>query len=117
MYLELAQRMAAKWVELESAAKGDAKNDDTSQSTDRKDAETAADFKAVTWIFRSFLTRPPNENELVTLQKYFDTQLERLTKGELKASQVGGEGASARQAALAMVARVVMNLDETMTKR
>jgi hypothetical protein len=48
---------------------------------------------------------------------YFETQKQRLEKGDLDAIAIGGKESTPEQAALAMVARVVMNLDETITKR
>ena len=72
---------------------------------------------ALTRIFRSFLTRPPTREELAELKGFYVRQLERFEDGQLSAEEIGGQEASHRQAALAMVARAVMNLDETVTKR
>ncbi|MEK6235840.1 MAG: hypothetical protein N2C14_14115 [Planctomycetales bacterium] len=49
--------------------------------------------------------------------RYQRAQLERLEKGELRASEIARDKtASNRQAAWAMVARALMNLDEAITK-
>ena len=72
---------------------------------------------SLTWMFRCFVTRPPTDPELASLLSYHATQLARLQDGTLDPAAIGGEGSTADQAALAMVARVVMNLDETITKR
>lgn len=71
----------------------------------------------VTEIFRRFLTRPPSRFELDSLQDYYQAQILRLENGELNPVAIGGDQATNGQAALVMVARVVMNLDETITKR
>jgi hypothetical protein len=68
-------------------------------------------------VFRRFLTRPPTQFELDSLKEYFQAQLQRLENGELDPIAIGGEQVTNQQAALLMVTRVVMNLDETITKR
>lgn len=73
--------------------------------------------QSLVWIFRSFLTRRPAESELAQLRTYYADQLDRIGSGELDAEKIGGKGSSGEQAALSMVARVVMNLDETLSKR
>ena len=95
------------------------------------DVDAALD-DAITEIFRRFLTRPPSEFELDSLVTYYRQQLSRLNSGELDAAKLNGSPAvkgkqdssthaSSKlqnyQAAFSMVARVVMNLDETVTKR
>ncbi len=95
MYLELAQEMAKQIVAF----------------------ELELIEEQVTKVFRSFLTRPPSQLELDSLMNYFQTQKQRLEKGDLDAIEIGGKESTPEQAALAMVARVVMNLDETITKR
>ncbi len=95
MYLELAQILAHK----------------ASEKT------FVSDEAAITWIFRRFLTRPPTKPELANLHQFHSSQLSRLLDGELDSAAIGGNDSSAQQAALTMVARVVMNLDETITRR
>ena len=68
-------------------------------------------------IVRRLTTRPPGPEELEWLLEYQQAQLTRLKNGELKASEIlnaqeGGE----EIASWVMLARAVMNLDETVTK-
>ncbi len=86
--------------------------------------DTETDSAAVaTNIFRRLLTRPPTDAELAAIVDYQKTQLERLSSGDLKASEIlTGKTAKgltpeqqATQASWAMVARALMNLDETIT--
>jgi hypothetical protein len=79
-----------------------------------------------THIFRRLLTRLPNEKELAAIVEFQKSQQERLESGELDAGDILSldVGASridheslAEQAAWVMVARVLMNLDETITKQ
>ncbi|MCA9075221.1 MAG: PSD1 domain-containing protein [Planctomycetaceae bacterium] len=71
----------------------------------------------LTNIFRRVLTRPPTEDELNALLDYQQTQLARLNEGELSPDDISGqENTSADLASWMMVARVVMNLDEAITK-
>jgi hypothetical protein len=66
-------------------------------------------------MFRWCVARQPLEAEAGTLAAFHDRQLRRLKAGELKAAEVAGEE-DANLAALAMTARVILNLDETITK-
>lgn len=93
MYLEMAQALA-------------------------RQANQQADPKAVaTNIFRRLLTRPPEKSELTAMLEYRQSQLERMSHGELNAREIGGgDGVSAELASWVMLARAVMNLDEAITK-
>jgi hypothetical protein len=72
----------------------------------------------LTYLFRCVLTRPPTEQELDTLTNYYDDQFERLQSGELSVTEIAkNENSTHNMAALTMVARVVMNLDEAVTKQ
>ncbi|HEX5221714.1 MAG TPA: PSD1 and planctomycete cytochrome C domain-containing protein [Verrucomicrobiae bacterium] len=70
-------------------------------------------------LFRRCLTRPPNPDEIGRLKKFYETQLGRFAGGELKATEIldvkDGERLD-EQAAWTTVARVLLNLDETITK-
>ena len=82
------------------------------------EAEKLAADKRIEFLFRKFLARPPSSKEVALMKQYLDTQRQRLGKGELKASQIMGQkNATAEQAALALLARSIMNLDETVTKQ
>jgi len=94
MFLEMARALAKEAAELESP---------------RKIAEE---------IFRRLLTRPPSENELDAVLSYYRQQKARLEAGELDAAKITGGGDTDLQlAAWVMVARAVMNLEETITKQ
>jgi hypothetical protein len=70
-------------------------------------------------IFRRCLTRPPSAEEREKLVRFYQAQLARFTNGELKATDTldAKEGEHLNeQAAWTVVARVLMNLDETITK-
>jgi hypothetical protein len=82
------------------------------------DANGSVDERAKK-LFRCFLTRPPSDDELQKLVTFYEKQMERFDSGELKAADLmGGEEGDAmnEQAAWTAVARVLMNLDETVTK-
>jgi hypothetical protein len=70
-------------------------------------------------LFRRCLTRPPSNDEREKLVQFYQTQLARFAGGELKAADVldvkDGERLN-EQAAWTAVARVLMNLDENITK-
>jgi len=73
--------------------------------------------EAIIFIFQRFLTRPPMQLEQAELNQFYQSQLVRLQAGEIDPQVIGGKDATAEQAALAMVSRIIMNLDETITKR
>ena len=64
------------------------------------------------------LTRPPNDDELRRIVAYHGAQLARLKKNELDAKKLNrGQSDDPNQAAWTMVARAILNLDETITKQ
>ncbi|HEX7862910.1 MAG TPA: PSD1 and planctomycete cytochrome C domain-containing protein [Verrucomicrobiae bacterium] len=68
-------------------------------------------------LVRRCLTRPPKGDELAKFNRFFAKQLERFKGGELKVSEfMNDESATAEQAAFAALARVLLNLDETISK-
>jgi hypothetical protein len=70
-------------------------------------------------IFRRCLTRAPSEDERSRLEHFYEAQLDRFKRGELKASEVLGKAESSRpneEAAWTTLARVLLNLDEMITK-
>jgi hypothetical protein len=70
-------------------------------------------------IFKRCLTRPPNEEERQKLVKFYNTQLQRFLSGELKAAEVCGTEKGehlAERAAWTALARVLLNVDEAITK-
>jgi len=94
MFLEMAAALAKRAVAKETTAKARAQH-----------------------IWRSLLTRPPRQAELATVLKYHQRQLSRLANGELDAGKiVGDRGVTTELASWFLVARAIMNLDETITK-
>ncbi len=69
-------------------------------------------------LFRRCLVRPPSAQELRMLVDFYEAQKARFTCKELDAAAVAGpgEGDACERAAWTAVARVVLNLDETITK-
>lgn len=73
----------------------------------------------VTAIFRKCLTRPPTETEVRKLTAFYEQQLQRFKSGELKTSQflnTAEDSASPEAAAWTALARVLLNLDESISK-
>lgn len=75
--------------------------------------------------FRRVLSREPKSGELRSLQAFLDQQRQRVSEGWVDAQEVGSAGAPTtlpkgttptELAAYAMVARVLLNLDEAVTK-
>jgi hypothetical protein len=68
---------------------------------------------------RRVLSRQFTADERATLAEFLRVQRERLAAGQLDAAKLGGEGAGdpIDRAAWMLVARAVMNLDETVVKR
>ena len=70
-------------------------------------------------VFRRVVARPPTDEERADLVGFYQKQLARFAKGELKAEKFAGKEKSKmpnEQAAWTTVARTVLNLDETITK-
>ena len=68
-------------------------------------------------LFRRCLTRPPTGSELKKLTKFYQTQLARFQSGDLKAADFLKDAeASPEQAGWTALARVLLNLDETISK-
>jgi hypothetical protein len=68
-------------------------------------------------LFQRIVVRPPNEAETLKLLKFAEAQRARLAANELDASAIAGAGEHARERALwTIVARALLNLDETIVK-
>ena len=81
--------------------------------------DTGTVEEKITRLFRRCLTRPPTADEVAKLAAFYERQTARFANGELKAAELLGtsEGEQLNeQAAWTTVARVLMNLDETVTK-
>lgn len=77
----------------------------------------ASDAERATAVFRRCLSRLPQPDELTALLRFAERQRDRLQAGELHAATiVGAEGASIAAAVWTMVARAVLNLEETITR-
>ncbi|MBI1371709.1 MAG: DUF1549 domain-containing protein [Phycisphaera sp.] len=77
--------------------------------------------RRATWLMRRCLTRVPSADEVDTLVAFYTKQLARFRAGELNARQVAGDDAPKDVdvndlAAWTATARVVLNLDETITR-
>ncbi len=81
-------------------------------------AQPGDDEAKARFLFRRALTRPPQQVETEKLISFLHAQRARLKTGELKATDLAGEGKgeSVERAAWSTVARAVLNLDETITK-
>ena len=81
----------------------------------------ATDQDRMIYAMRRCVSRSPEADELATLQRMLDKQRERLSRGEIDAAAIARvkqqrhEDVSAL-AAWTLVARVLLNLDETITK-
>ncbi|NAS10513.1 PSD1 and planctomycete cytochrome C domain-containing protein [Poritiphilus flavus] len=74
-------------------------------------------------VFENILVRPPKEEELTTLNAYYEDALETYLASKEEAEQLVSVGEyeqlntdPARTAALMLTAQVIYNLDETITK-
>lgn len=70
----------------------------------------------VSHAFQRCLTRPPEAREVGTLVSFYKTQLERIAKGELKTAELMPAGSNDDETAWMTVARILLNLDEAITK-
>jgi Protein of unknown function (DUF1553)/Protein of unknown function (DUF1549)/Planctomycete cytochrome C len=69
-------------------------------------------------LFRRCLTRAPDRDELSQLAQFFQSQKRRFELKELDAAQIAGPGPgeASERAAWTVLARVILNLDEAVTK-
>jgi hypothetical protein len=73
----------------------------------------------VEFLFRCCLTRPTSDEERAKLVQFYQTQIARIACGELKAADIMETNKGDRlneEAAWTVVARVLLNLDEAITK-
>ena len=82
------------------------------------------DQEKLAGLFRKILVRPATDAEISTLLDYYSHQRTRLADGQLPASKIASDSTSEKvkdddaiqRAAWTLVARVIMNLDEAVTK-
>ena len=82
------------------------------------------DREKLTNLFRRMLVRPATPDELAALLEYLEQQSSRLRAGQLPAVKIATESATDKlsddeaiqRASWTMVARIMMNLDESVTK-
>lgn len=74
--------------------------------------------KRMTELFRRCVTRPPTNEEMADLLAFHDRQVQRLRAGKLDAKIIAGspDSDTVQRAAWTLVARVVFNLDEMISK-
>ncbi|HMF16669.1 MAG TPA: DUF1553 domain-containing protein, partial [Gemmataceae bacterium] len=92
---------------------------EAAQVLGRKIADTPGPMeKRMTELFRRCLTRPPTAEESSALLAFRDRQVQRLRAGKLDAKVIAGsrDGDMVERAAWTLVARIVFNLDEMITK-
>ncbi|QDU93663.1 Planctomycete cytochrome C [Lignipirellula cremea] len=109
MFLELALALVDQTLADGKMEDGTAKEPKSSEKTR---AATA------TALFRALLTRPPRTDEVERLAAFYEQQTARLQAGELDPAVIcGAADASVDRAAWFLVARVLMNVDEAVTKQ
>ena len=92
---------------------------ETAQALGREFAERSGSVdERLHLLFRRCLTRPPTDDELALLKRFFDEQSSRLDRKELDAAKLAGLSGpnEAPRAAWTLTARAIMNLDEAVTK-
>jgi hypothetical protein len=76
-----------------------------------------SDAEKLQYLFRRCVTRPPTDEEILLLQRFFQDQSGRLDRKELDPIAIAGPGDKAiNRATWTLVARALLNLDETITR-
>ncbi len=90
---------------------------ETAQALGRKTAaHPGTPAEKAAYAFQRCLTRPPTPAEVEKLTAFHASQLARIEKGELKSTELMPKDATAEETAWMTVARILLNLDETITK-
>jgi hypothetical protein len=90
---------------------------ETAQALGKKTAaHPGTPEEKVVYAFQRCLTRPPTPDEVKKLTAFHAAQLDRIAKGELKAAELMPKDATPEETAWMTVARILLNLDETITK-
>ena len=93
--------------------------EEVAQTLGRQTAAQKAPLESqITQLFRRCLTRPPTAEEQSLLMRFYEHQKQKCTKREVAAAKIAGpgEGHLNERAAWTLVARTLMNLDETIAK-
>ena len=86
-------------------------------------APRGGDAQRIAYAFRRCLTREPTKSETKTLTKFVKRQRDRVKKGSLDASEISAvsseelSGDKAEHAVWTLLARVLLNLDETIVRQ
>jgi len=76
----------------------------------------ASDAERLTYAFRRCVSRTPSAQERAELQSLLERQTQRFREGKLNSAEMTGGEANPDLAGWTAVARVLLNLDETITK-
>ncbi|MBL8219042.1 MAG: DUF1553 domain-containing protein, partial [Bryobacterales bacterium] len=76
----------------------------------------ATDRERIVYAFRRCMARPPSDAERGELQSLLERQTQRFVQGKLNAADMTGGEANPQLAGWTALARVLLNLDETITK-
>jgi hypothetical protein len=76
----------------------------------------STDRDRIVYAFRRCMARPPSDAERTELQALLERQTQRFAQGKLKAADLTGSEDNAQLAGWTALARVLLNLDETITK-
>jgi len=76
----------------------------------------STDADRIVYAFRRCMARPPSEAERGELQSLLERQTQRFVQGKLNAADMTGGEANPQLAGWTALARVLLNLDETITK-
>jgi len=77
-----------------------------------------SDDERIAYAFRRCTARTPDAADAETLRRFLDKQRARIAAQELKPAEItGSEDASPELAAWTLTARVMLNLDETITRQ
>ena len=124
MYLEMARALSQSVLSRRGATAEPA-HEKTSAIADESLDESLdgpsdgpSDVAIATTMFRRLLTRPPDTEEIAAIVQYKTNQLQRIDAGQIDAAKIMKQDkVNAESAAWAMTARVLMNLDEAITKQ
>ncbi|MFM7540149.1 MAG: PSD1 and planctomycete cytochrome C domain-containing protein [Planctomycetota bacterium] len=89
---------------------------DAARALGRLGARQADDSAAITLMFRRVLTRPPTPADSALCLSFLQAEQKRLAASPADSKALAGGESDARCAALASLARVLLNLDEAVTR-